>query len=120
MIKSTRLLLSIVIVSMTILLTFTTSCNHTRLINISKKEISELDTVYYQKFVQKLWDTEWIFYDKQICQMRTELIGKKTYTGTWKEAQDTLTVNFFYGKKVANERKFYINPENNKLIEIRN
>ncbi|MCB9175412.1 MAG: hypothetical protein H6589_12445 [Flavobacteriales bacterium] len=52
--------------------------------------------------------------------MRTELIGKKTYTGTWKEAQDTLTVNFFYGKKVANERKFYINPENNKLIEIRN
>jgi len=96
------------------------SCTHTRLLNLSKKEISELDTVYNQVLSGKLFDTEWVFYEKQICQMKIKFVSTKVYTGTWAEKNDTIHVNFFYGDKIAKERKLLINNENGKIIELYN
>lgn len=94
------------------------SCTHTRLLNLSKNEISKLDTVYYEVFNHKFFDTEWIFYEKQICQLKTKMVSTKVYTGTWIELNDTIYANFFYGKKVAKVRKLLINKTNGELREL--
>lgn len=57
------------------------------------------------------------FFDKQICQYKEQFIRKKIYTGTWKEKNDTIFVNFFYNKKVISEKWKFIISKDRKTIE---
>ena len=70
-------------------------------LNLSKSEIKNLDTIYYKKQNHKVYDTEWLFLEKNICQFSTTLLRKKTYTGTWKKNGDSIKVSFFYQRKNA-------------------
>ncbi|SNZ01358.1 hypothetical protein SAMN06265377_3196 [Flagellimonas pacifica] len=65
-------------------------------LNLSKSEIRTLDTIYYKKQNHKVYDSEWLFLEKNICQFSTTLLRKKTYTGTWTKKGDSLKVSFFY------------------------
>ena len=105
------------IVAIIVLTLFVLSCSHTRLINLSKGKISELDTIYIFKQNHKFFDTEWVFYEKQICQFKEHFIRKKIYTGTWTERNDTIFVNFFYNKKVISEKLKFIISKDRKTIE---
>jgi hypothetical protein len=102
------------------MMTLSFSCTHTRLLNISKSEISQLDTIYSQTFRHKFWDTEWILYEKQICHMKMKFVGTKIITGTWVEKNDTIFAYFFYGHRIASERKLLINKESGKMVELYN
>lgn len=74
-------------------------------LNLSKSEIKTLDTIYYKKQNHKLYDSEWLFLEKNICQFSTTLLRKKTYTGTWTKKGDSLKVSFFYqGKNAPSDR----------------
>lgn len=112
--------LNIISISIIIILALLVqSCSHTRYINLTKRKISDLDTIYIFKQNHKLFDYEWIFYEKQICQFKQQFIRKKIYTGTWIERNDTIFVNFFYNKKVISDKwKFIINKEKNTIESI--
>lgn len=96
------------------------SCSRTYNINLSKKEVRNLPVVYQQKYNGKLFDSEWIFFQNNICQYKIIFIREQVYTGTWSEKRDTITANFFYKKKMLKERKLLIDKSNNKLREISN
>ncbi|MEH0154081.1 hypothetical protein V6R21_08015 [Limibacter armeniacum] len=92
-----------------IMLKLFSSCSRTVNLNLSKSEIKNLDTIYYKKTNHKVFDAEWLFLDKNICQYSTTLIRKKTYTGTWSKVGDSLKVNFFYeGKNKLADRMIAI------------
>lgn len=101
-----------------IILSLNFSCSHTKLMNLSKKEIAGLDTIYYQNFNHKFFDTEWVLYEKQICQLKVKFVRQTTYTGTWVEKNDTIYVNFFYRKGVANERKLLVNKTTGEIRDL--
>ena len=84
-----------------ILLVIFCSCSRVLNINLSKSEIKSLDTIYYLKKNHKFFDTEWVFLEKNICQMSTIQFRKKTYTGTWSKEGDSIKISFFYNKKNA-------------------
>lgn len=88
------------------LIIFTTySCSKVIGINLSKHEVKLLDTIYYKKKSFKVYDTEWFFLEKNICQFSTSLIRKKTYTGTWSIKGDSIIADFFYQNKKLPKRK---------------
>ncbi len=86
------------VVSLIIVLLLT-SCARTLNLQLSKKEISELPIVYTKFNNHKFFDTEWVFYEKNICQYSTTLMRKKTYTGTWQIVGDSVQIHFFYKGK---------------------
>ena len=88
-------------------------------INLSRKEISGLHVVYRQIFNHKFFESEWIFYEKQLCQMKTKFISTKSFTGTWTEKNDTITAWFFNNKKVTSEWNFVVNKANGELTGLR-
>ncbi len=77
------------------------SCSKMLNLNLSKSEIKSLDTIYYQKKNFKVFDTEWVFLDKNICLYKTTLLRKKTYIGTWTKIGDSIKMNFFYERRNA-------------------
>lgn len=94
------------------------SCTYTRLMGLSKKEIARLDTIYHQEFNNKFYITEWVFYEKQICQFKTQFVRTHVYTGTWAEKGDTLYANFFYKRKIAENWKFVVNRKTGQIVSI--
>lgn len=91
------------------------SCSYTRNINLSKKEIQKLEVIYREKKNHYVYDTEWVFYEKNICQLSTFLIRKKTYTGTWIQKNDTIIASFFYKKNEIYETWKFIVDKNGKI-----
>ena len=94
-----------------------TSCSRTRYLHVTAKDIAKLDTVYFQVFSHKFFQTSWIFYEKQVCQYQMYFLTEQTYTGVWHEKNDTIFVNFFDDKKISGERKLYRNQETGRLEE---
>lgn len=108
--------IQITVICALIVIVLHVSCSNTRLMSLSKKEIAGLDTVYSSLHSGKLYDTEYIFYKKQIFQMKTHSLRTKTYTGTWSERNDTISVYIFY-KDVA-DRQFIMGRETGKISLI--
>lgn len=81
------------------------NCSKTIGINLSKTEIKALDTIFLKQTNYAFFDTKWIFYEKNICQFSTNVIRKKTYTGTWSIKGDSIFATFFYRSKNAPKRQ---------------
>jgi hypothetical protein len=93
------------------------SCSRTYNIKLSKSKVKKLDVIYQQNYRGKMFDSEWIFYQKNICTYKISFIRDLTITGTWHEKNDTIFADFFH-KKFASERRLTINKSNGKLTEI--
>jgi glutamine cyclotransferase len=120
--KADKLKIALGLLIILFIITTTSSFTFTKNINISKKKINELKTVYEASKIGKLpIDSKWRFLSKNICQYNESIfpVKNRTYTGTWNEKNDTIYVSFFIrSKSIKESYKFYLDKKNKKLIEI--
>jgi hypothetical protein len=93
-------------------------CSNTKNLRVSIKEINNLCVIYSFKKNHYLFDEEWKFYEKNICQYSLTFIRKETHTGTWSQKNDTIVVSFFQNEKNIPKSSIFIIDDNGKLKTV--